>query len=179
MLFLLSLLFACCCFLHYWRVVILTALQKTTVTVFSLCCVFFWMYRMISVFLFSWTGNGQEWTWCVVVEWISACVCCLVSACSSSWYVLYLFVRFSFELLSTCVATGWIFERSLCENSIILSITQHFRTNIQGSPRYFYRGKTTVIGTWDVSVIIRQSHYHPNRHQPNHAVLFPSKSLPK
>ena len=27
----------------------------------------------------------------VVVEWISACVWCLVSACSSSWYVLYLF----------------------------------------------------------------------------------------
>ena len=46
-------------------------------------------------------------------------------------------------------------------------------------PRYFYRGKTTVIGTWDVSVIIRQFHYHPNRYKLNHAVPFPSKSLPK
>ena len=47
---------------------------------------------------------------------------CLVSACSS-WYVLYLFVvRFSFGLLSTCVTTGWIFEISLCENSINQSI---------------------------------------------------------
>ena len=57
----------------------------------------------------------------VVVEWISAYVC-LVSACSSSWYVLYLFVRFSFGLLSTCVTTGWIFEISLCKNSIQFKI---------------------------------------------------------
>jgi len=36
-LFVFSLLFACC-FLHYWRVVILRALQATTV-VYFLCCV--------------------------------------------------------------------------------------------------------------------------------------------
>ena len=96
MLFLISLLFAFCCFLNYWRVVILTALQATTV-VYFLCT----------------GGNGHG----VAVVWISACVC-LVSACSSSWYVLYLFVRFSFGLLSTCVTTGWIFEISLCEDSI-------------------------------------------------------------
>ena len=94
-LFLISLLFAFCCFLNYWRVVILTALQATTV-VYFLCT----------------GGNGHG----VAVVWISACVC-LVSACSSSWYVLYLFVRFSFGLLSTCVTTGWILEISLCEDS--------------------------------------------------------------
>ena len=60
---------------------------------FPLLCVFFWIYRLISVVTFSWTGNGHEHG--VVVEWIiSACVWCLVSACSSSWYILYLFVRF-------------------------------------------------------------------------------------
>ena len=68
-------IFFACCFLHYWRVVILT------------------------------------------VEWIPVCVC-LVSAWSSSWYVLYLFVRFSLGLLSTCVTTGWIFEISSCEDSV-------------------------------------------------------------
>ena len=35
-----------------------------------------------------------------------------------SWYVLYLFVRFSLGLLSTCcVTTGWIFEICLCEDN--------------------------------------------------------------
>ena len=58
--------------------------------------------------------NGHRFA----VEWISACVWYLVPAYSSSWYVLYLFVRFSFGLLSTCVTTGWIFEISLSENSI-------------------------------------------------------------
>ena len=31
---------------------------------FPLLWVFLWMYRLISVVIFSWTGNGQEWTWC-------------------------------------------------------------------------------------------------------------------
>ena len=58
-------------------------------------------------------NNPLDWVWC------------LVSAFSSSWYVLYLlylFVRFSFGLLSTCVTTGWIFEIGVCANSINQSI---------------------------------------------------------
>ena len=94
---------ACCCFLHYWRVIILTALQTSTVVYF------------LRLFLVErGTGRNEHG---VVVEWISACVC-LVSECSSSWHVLYLFVLFSFGLLSTCVTAGWIFEINLCENSI-------------------------------------------------------------
>ena len=58
------------------------------------------------------TGRNEHGA---VVEWISAYVWCLVSACSSSWYVLYLFVRF---FLSTRVTSGWIFEISLSANSI-------------------------------------------------------------
>ena len=69
------------------------------------------------------TGRNEHG---IVVEWISACVC-LVLACSSSWYVLYLFVRFSFGLLSTCVTNGWIFEISLCENSINQSFNQLYQ----------------------------------------------------
>ena len=69
---------------------------------FPLLWVFLWMYRLISVVTFSWTENGQEWTWCCSRMDIRVCVC-LVSACSSSWYVLYLFVRLSFGLLSTSV----------------------------------------------------------------------------
>ena len=61
------------------------------------------------------TGRNEHG---VVVKWTSACLWCLFSACSSSWYVLYLFVWFSFGLLSTRVTTGWIFEISLCEDSI-------------------------------------------------------------
>ena len=30
---------------------------------FHLLCMFLWMYPLISVVIFSWTGNGQEWTW--------------------------------------------------------------------------------------------------------------------
>ena len=68
------------------------------------------MYRLISVVIFRGTGNGQEWTWCC--SRMDIRVQCLVSACSSSWYVLYIFVWFSFGLLSTCVTMGWIFEIS-------------------------------------------------------------------
>ena len=104
----LSLLFACCCFLHYWGVVILTAVQTTTV-VYFLCCVcssegtdwFQWLFLVGRG-----TGRNEHG---VIVEWISACLWCLVSACSSSVYVLYLFGRFSFGRLSTCVnsARSW------------------------------------------------------------------------
>ena len=112
MLFLLSLLFACFCFLHYWRVVILTAPQTTTVVCSSVCTDRFqWLFLVERG-----TGRNEH---SVVVEWISARMWCLVSARSSSLYVLYLFVRFCFGLLSTCCATsGWLFEISLCENSI-------------------------------------------------------------
>ena len=60
---------------------------------FPLLCVFLWRYRLISVVIFSWTGNGQEWTWCCRMD-VRACVWCLVSGCSSSWYVLYLLCGF-------------------------------------------------------------------------------------
>ena len=83
---------------------------------FPLLWVFLWMYRLFSVVFLVERGTGRN-KHGVVVEWISEWCVCLVSACSS-WYVLYLFVRFSFGLLSTCVTTGWIFEISLCENSI-------------------------------------------------------------
>ena len=73
---------------------------------FACCCLHYWRVVILTV------------------EWIPACVC-LVLACSSSWYVLYLFVRFSLGLLSTCVTTGWIFEISLCENSIQFNTTQY------------------------------------------------------
>ena len=83
-----------------------------------LLCVFLWMDVPIDFSgYFSWTGNGQEWTWYCSRMDIRVCVC-LVSACSSSWFVLCLFVWFSFGLLSTCVTTGWIFDISLCVNSI-------------------------------------------------------------
>jgi len=127
--FFLFLLFACCCFLGYWRLVVLTT--ELSRQVLSRCwfplllCLFLWMNRLISVVILVERGTGRN-EHGVVVEWISACVWCLVSACSSSWYVLYLFVRFSFGLLSTCVTTGWIFEISLCENSINQSINTHY-----------------------------------------------------
>ena len=76
-----------CCFLHYWRVVILTAIQATTV-VYFLC-----------------TGRNEHGG---VVVWISARVC-LVSACSSSWYVLYLF----------CAVFLWAPEH-LCDHGLDL-----------------------------------------------------------
>ena len=41
---------------------------------FPLLCVFLWMYRLISVVTFSWTGNGQEWTWCRSRMDIRVCV---------------------------------------------------------------------------------------------------------
>ena len=77
---------------------------------FPLLCVFLWMYRLISELFLVERGTGRNEQG-VVVEWISACVWCLVSACSPSWYVLYLFVRFFFGLLSTCVTLGSILWR--------------------------------------------------------------------
>ena len=106
--FALSSLIACYCFLSYWWVVILTALQTTTF-VYFLC-----LYVPLNIPIdfsgyFSWKGNGRSEHGVVVVEWISACVWCLVSACSSSWHVLYFWAT-SFELLSTFVwprARSW------------------------------------------------------------------------
>ena len=68
---------------------------------------------------------------------------CLVSAYSSSWYVLYLFVWFSFWLLSTCVTTGWIFEISLCANSFNQSIVSCLRIDLPG----FRRRRQLVVCT--------------------------------
>ena len=116
-----SFVFACCCFLHYWRVVILTALQATTV-VYFLCCVcssectdwFQWWFLVERG-----TGRNEHG---VVVEWISTCVWCLVSTCSSSWYVLYFFVWFSFMFMSHCVTSGCgeLNERETTTSSCIL-----------------------------------------------------------
>ena len=39
-----------------------------------LLCVFLWMYPLISEVIFSWTGNGQEWTWCCSRMDIRVCV---------------------------------------------------------------------------------------------------------
>ena len=78
---------------------------------FPLLYVFLWMYLLISVVIINWTEKGQEWTWCCSRMDIGVCLWRLVSACSSSWYVLYLFVT-----------TGWIFEISLlCANPIQLN----------------------------------------------------------
>ena len=119
---------------------------------FPLLCMFLWMYRLISVVIFSWTGNGQEWTWCCSRMDIRVCV--LVSACSSSWYVLYLFVRFSYGLLSTCVTTGWIFEITLSVNSInqsILSDKQYFRgIDTAYTKRYF---------GWSILLLLSNTQY--------------------
>ena len=41
---------------------------------FPLLCVFLWMYQLISVVIFSWTGNEQEWTWCCSRMDIPVCV---------------------------------------------------------------------------------------------------------
>ena len=64
------------------------------------------------------TGRSEHG---VVVEWISACVWCLVSSCSSLCYVQHVIVRFSFggrifdgdylTLWSGCERSGWINER--------------------------------------------------------------------
>ena len=60
------------------------------------------------------TGRNEHG---VVVKWISACVVFNLSV----FFVVVcniLIVRFSFGLLSIFVTTGWIFEISLCANSI-------------------------------------------------------------
>ena len=97
-------------FFGLWFLLFLTLLadRHSDSTPGSCCClfplllwVFLWMYRLISVVIFSRNEHG------VVVEWMSACVC-LVSACWSSWYVLYLFERSEF-LIRTLQKKGCVF----------------------------------------------------------------------
>ena len=84
--FLLYLLFACCCFLHYCRVVVLTELSRQLLSrcwFHVLLCVFLWMYRLISVVILVERGQVRN-EHGVIVAGISLWVWCLVSACSLS-----------------------------------------------------------------------------------------------
>ena len=91
-----------------------------------LLCVFLWMYRLISVVIFSWTGNGQEWTWCCSRMDIRVCVFSLsvffVVVCTIFICTVFLWAP------EHCVTTGWIFEISLCENSIQFNSIQYSNT---------------------------------------------------
>ena len=54
---------------------------------FPLLCVFLWMYRLISVGSFLVERGTGRIEHGLIVAGISLWVWCLVSACSSSWYV--------------------------------------------------------------------------------------------
>ena len=82
-----------------------STLDKYYCCLFPLLCVFLSIYRLISAYILVERGMGRNEHGAAVVEWISACVV-LVSACSSSWYILFNLLCVSFGLLSTCVTTG-------------------------------------------------------------------------
>ena len=86
---------------------------------FPLLWVFLWMYRLISVVTFSWTENGQEWTWCC--SRMDIRVGCMFSLSVFFVVVCTLFICavIIWAPKHFCATTGWIFDISLCENSII------------------------------------------------------------
>ena len=78
-----------------------------------LLCVFLWMYRLISVVIYSWKENGQEWAWCCSRMDIRVCVVFSFSVFFVWVCTIFIGAVFLWAPEHFCVTSGWILEISL------------------------------------------------------------------
>ena len=90
--------------------------------------------------------------------------------------VSYMSLRCTLDKPPVPAALASSFDRCRTRHSFTLDISGLTSAIF---PRYFHRGKSTVIGERYVTVIKGNYRSHPNSSRANHALPFSSKSLPR
>ena len=150
-------------FLHYWRVVILTTLQATTVGYFCCVCSSECTNWCQWLFYFSWTGSGQEWTWCCSRVDIRVCVV-------FSFSVFFVVVCTIF----ICAVFLWAPEH-LCDHGLDLwdQLICEFNKSINQSIFHVTWNLVAVVAGWHCRWMLRFGEI------PTMEVLVPALNEPK